>query len=82
MAAAEELKIPRHLYGTVIDVASIIGYVPDLFMNTMLGSWLDQYGAEGYTPIFMFLIGLALLGVGVAVVIRRVSNKKVATDNL
>lgn len=80
-AAAEELKIPRHLYGTVIGVASIIGYAPDLFMNTMFGSWLDQYGAEGYTPIFMFLIGLALLGVGVAIVIGRVSNKKVATNN-
>lgn len=81
-AAAEELRIPRHLYGTVIGVASIIGYAPDLFMNTMFGSWLDQYGAEGYTPIFMFLIGLAMLGVATAFVISRVSKKNHAADAL
>lgn len=74
-AAAEELKIPRHLYGTVIGVASIIGYAPDLFMNTMFGSWLDKYGNAGYTPIFMFLIALSLLGVAVALVISRYKKR-------
>lgn len=74
-AAAEELKIPRHLYGTVVGVASVIGYAPDLFMNTMFGSWLDQFGNDGYRPIFIFLIALCLLGVAVALVINRIKTK-------
>lgn len=74
-AAAEELKIPRHLYGTVIGVASIIGYAPDLFMNTMFGSWIDQFGNDGYRPIFVFLIALCLLGVAVALIINRRKTK-------
>lgn len=74
-AAAEELKIPRHLYGIVIGVASILGYAPDLFMNTMFGSWLDKYGNAGYTPIFMFLIALCLLGVAVSLIIIRLRKK-------
>lgn len=81
-AVAEELKIPRHLYGTVIGVASIIGYAPDLFMNTMFGSWLDQYGVEGYTPILAFLMGLALLGVAVAFIIMRMKKKVVVIKPL
>ena len=76
-ATAEELRIPRRLYGTVIGVASIIGYAPDLFMHTMFGNWIDQYGNTGYTYIFMFLIFLCFVGVVTSAVISRRSIRRV-----
>lgn len=74
-ATAEELKIPRRLYGTVIGVASIIGYLPDLFMHTMFGSWLDKYGTAGYTNIFFFLVFLCAIGVVTSLLIMRQGKK-------
>ncbi|CAM3716273.1 nitrate/nitrite transporter [Erysipelothrix urinaevulpis] len=75
-ATSEELKIPRKLYGSVIGVASIIGYAPDFFMHAMFGSWIDQHGADGYRFIFMFLIFLALIGVVTSFVISQKSKKE------
>lgn len=77
-ATAEELKIPRKLYGTVIGVASIIGYLPDLFMHTMFGDWLDKYGTVGYNNIFLFLIFLCFVGVLTSAVIMRRAKSKTA----
>lgn len=65
-ALAEEVKIPRHLYGTAVGVASILGFLPDSFMHTMFGKWLDDYGVQGYNYIFAFLIGLCAVSVIVA----------------
>ncbi|PMB85088.1 hypothetical protein CJ206_00845 [Dolosicoccus paucivorans] len=74
-AVAEELKVPRHLYGTMIGVASIIGYLPDMFMHTMFGRWLDAYGVAGYQNIFYFLIALCMIGVVTGLVIKNRSKQ-------
>lgn len=55
--------ISRAQTGTAIGIASIIGYLPDMFYSAMFGSWLDSHGNElGYTMIFAFLTATALIG--------------------
>ena len=55
--------VAREQTGTAIGIASIIGYLPDMFYSTMFGSWLDKYGSNsGYPRIFTFLTATALIG--------------------
>lgn len=61
-ATVEEANIPRHLTGITVGIASIIGYLPDSFMHTLFGNWLDNHGSKGYDYIFIFLIGLSAVG--------------------
>lgn len=71
-----ECRIPLHLTGTVVGIASIIGYLPDFAFNTLFGMWLDQFGNDGYRYIFLFLTSLGVLGLVFSYLIRR------ATKNL
>lgn len=66
-----ETKIPAKVTGTVIGLASVIGYSPDLFMSTMFGSWLDKLGKNGYTYIFLYLAATCVVGIVCAYLIRR-----------
>lgn len=70
--------IPREASGTAIGIASIIGYLPDMFYSTMFGSWLDKFGnAKGYPMIFIFLAVTAIVGAVLAYVLY-LKNKKAA----
>lgn len=73
---AEEVKIPRHLYGTAIGVASIIGYLPDSFMHTIFGKWIDNHGAAGYDYIFVSLIVLCGISIITAFISIYMSKRK------
>ena len=66
-----EAKIPIHVTGTAVGIASIIGYAPDLFMSAMFGSWLDKYGNGGYGYIFTFLMVVGLTGAIASYIIRK-----------
>ena len=59
---AQETRIPAAVMGTAVGIASIIGYTPDFFMATMFGTWLDNFGAAGYTYIFLFLASVCVVG--------------------
>ena len=76
-----EAGIPRMMTGTAIGIASIIGYMPDSIYSTMFGSWLDKYGADGYTRIFGFLAASAIVGAILAmyIYIRNKKNQKSAS---
>lgn len=76
-STVEECRIPRYMTGTVVGIASIIGYLPDFFFNTLFGSWLDRFGNDGYRYIFLFLVGLSIFGVVLSVGIR-IGSLKVA----
>lgn len=75
-AVAEEIKIPRYLYGTTIGVASIVGYLPDSFMHTMFGKWIDNYGELGYRYVFATLVGMCVISILVALWAIRQSKKE------
>lgn len=61
-ATVEEIRVPGSMLGMVIGVTSLIGYMPDLFVHTLFGRWLDLYGNAGYRYIFSFLILLCFIG--------------------
>ncbi len=68
-AACREALIPPKYMGTVVGLTTII--LPDLFVPSMYGNWLDVYGNGGYVYIFLFSIALNLVAVVAGVVILR-----------
>lgn len=61
-SSVSEAGIPRTMTGTVIGIASIIGYLPDSIYSVLFGKWLDNKGAAGYTNIFIFLVASGIVG--------------------
>ncbi|MCI2061579.1 MAG: MFS transporter [Eubacteriaceae bacterium] len=72
---ASEIKIPAAVMGTAVGLASIIGYLPDLFMATMFGSWLDKLGNAGYNYIFIFLTAVSAVGLLLTLFVRSRAKK-------
>lgn len=68
----DELGFSLSITGTVIGFASLVGYLPDVFIYPLIGGWLDNYpGRQGYTYMFILLMGLALLGFIIMFIMRR-----------
>lgn len=70
-----ELGIPTNVSATAVAIATMIGYLPDMFVHTMFGSWIDTYGNDGYTRILIYGIATAVLGVIFALLAVRQSKK-------
>lgn len=64
-ATMQEAKIPSVLTGTAIGIISAIGFLPDAFMFTQVGTWLDKYPAE---KAYMMIMNYMLLMICVALV--------------
>ena len=63
-ATVGEVKTSVEISGTVIGVASIIGFLPDAFLYTLIGYWQDAYpGMVGYQ--YTFMLGLAVQAIGI-----------------
>ena len=57
-----EINIPVKVAGTAIGIASIVGYLPDMFLNTIFGNILDKSaGASGYFQIFGILAAFCVI---------------------
>lgn len=77
-SACREAMIPPKYMGTVIGLTTIL--IPDLFVPSMFGSWLDTFGNGGYAYIFLFSIGLNALAIAAGVIIiRRYRKRQLAT---
>lgn len=62
-AIIDEIGIPVKYTGAAVGVASFIGFSPDMFAYSIIGSWLDNNpGIEGYHKGFMFMAAISLLG--------------------
>ena len=48
-----ELGIPTTVSATAVSIATLIGYLPDMFVHTMFGNWIDTYGNAGYSRIII-----------------------------
>lgn len=78
-ATMGEAGVPVALTGTATGIISVIGYLPDTFMNLLIGDKLDKYpGAAGYKYIFIYMIVFAVLGIVVAFIINRIGKKNAA----
>lgn len=67
-ATIDEAGTPKNQVGSVIGLASILGFLPDTFYSTMCGGWLETYGDGAYKMIWMTCIAATLLGVVCAVI--------------
>ncbi len=71
-----EAGTPKAMYGTVAGLAMFIGFSPDFFNPTMIGSWLDNNpGATGYRMVFTYMFVTMLVGLVFTILLMR-HNKK------
>lgn len=76
-ATVDESNIPLNLTGIVVGFVSVIGFLPDAFYYTLVGSWLDKYGDYAYNYIFSLSLGCSILGViSSFVLLKIVKNEK------
>lgn len=62
-ATLSEAGVPDSLSGTVVGFASALGFLPDAFMYTIIGNWLDKYDTvAGYRMIFITGVISGLIG--------------------
>ncbi|MEM1246160.1 MAG: MFS transporter [Acidobacteriota bacterium] len=67
-ALLEETATPPRITGTAVGLISVVGYTPDIFFAAVTGRILDASpGLAGHQNFFLFLVGVMVLGVGVAV---------------
>jgi len=62
-AFIDEGGAPKNEVGTIIGIASILGFLPDTFYTSLCGSWLDSFGTAGFKYIFLSCIGASALGI-------------------
>lgn len=74
-STVSEAGIPRAMTGTVIGIASIIGYMPDSIYSVLFGKWLDIYGGAGYNYIFGFLAVSGVVGAVLAMLVYKNGKK-------
>ena len=70
-ATMGEAGVPVAMTGTATGIISVIGYLPDAYENTILGGFLDKYGAGGFTAVFGTIVLFAALGIVMCVIIRK-----------
>ena len=76
-ATVDEANIPMRVMGTAVGIISVIGFLPDVFMSTLCGSLLDKYsgGAAGYRAIFLLMLGFAVAGLIVSILLLKCKKK-------
>jgi len=63
-ALLQETKTPKYLTCSSVGLISLLGYTPDIFFAPIAGRILDSApGLVGHQYFFMFLAGIALLGI-------------------
>ena len=74
-AVIDEVGTQKNIVGSVIGVASLIGFLPDAFFGTLCGSMLDTYGQDGYKRIYFAGILAVALGLTCAALGNRATQK-------
>jgi nitrate/nitrite transporter NarK len=71
-ALLEENRTPPYLTGAAVGLVSLIGYTPEVFFAPITGRILDANpGITGFQHYFLFLAGIAMLGIVVVLVLLR-----------
>lgn len=79
-ATMPEAQIPLAITGTATGIISIIGYLPDMYIYTQVGRWIDTYPPEkAYNMIFIYMIIMAIIvflgSLGILYISKRKVNK-------
>lgn len=76
-AIIEEAGTSKNMVGSVIGLASLIGYLPDTFIHTLFGNWIDKYEfTVAYHRIFTFCIIVVVVGAVFAVIGEKIIKKR------
>ena len=74
-ATLNEVGIPLAMNGIATGIISMLCYLPDVYFAKLAGTWLDKYGNQGYDFIWYWAIGCGILGIIVACITYRYSQK-------
>lgn len=74
-AVHQDAGIPLSLSGRVSGISSALGYMPDVFMYTLVGSWMDSYGRTGYNMTWVYAIVAAVLCVVLTFILGKIVKK-------
>lgn len=75
-AVIDELGTDKNMVGSVIGIASLIGFIPDTFFTSVCGGWLEADPVGGYHNIFLAGAAAAVLGLVCAVISNILVEKK------
>lgn len=74
-AVHQDAGISLQLSGRVSGISSALGYLPDVFMYTLVGGWMDSYGKTGFNMTWIYAVVAALLCVVLTFILGRVVKK-------
>ncbi|BDF32767.1 MFS transporter [Lachnospiraceae bacterium] len=75
-AVHDDAGIPLNMSGRVSGIASCLGYTPDIFMYTLVGSWMDNYGRAGYNMTWTYAMVAAVLCAIITFILSRIVKKE------
>ena len=67
----DEAVIPRRMTGAASGIIAFIAYIPDAFITSMVGVWLDQDITGGFNKLFAFMAICGLAAIVIAVIINK-----------
>lgn len=79
-ATVDECGTPKNVVGSVIGIASLIGFLPDTFYTSLCGSWLEADPVGGYKNIFMAACAAMVLGLVCSFLANRLIKKYRASN--
>lgn len=74
-AVHDDAGIPLSLSGRVSGIASALGYLPDVFMYTLVGGWMDKYGRTGFNMTWIYAVVAAVLCIVMTLILSKVVKK-------
>lgn len=74
-AVHQDAGISIQLSGRVSGISSALGYLPDVFMYTLVGGWMDSYGKTGFHMTWIYAVMAALLCVILTFILGKVVKK-------
>ena len=75
-AEHQDAGMPLELSGRVSGISSALGYMPDMFMYTLVGSWMDNYGRTGYNMTWAYAMAAAALCIVLSFILSKVVKKE------
>lgn len=79
-AVHDDAGIPVNMSGRVSGIASCLGYTPDLFMYTLVGGWMDNYGRNGFKMTWVYAMVAAILCAIITYILSRIVKKEKAVE--
>ena len=78
----DEANVPAKLTGTAAGLISLVAYVPDVYLYTVLGNVLDgNPRVKGYRNVFILMVVYAVVGLIAAATLHKMNYKKIKSEN-